>query len=75
MRPYLEKPFTKKEVVEWLKVKAMSSSPSTSKKKEKKVRAYIRYLRSKSDAKCLPLRVWQTEGQRSSRTCSASETL
>jgi hypothetical protein len=28
-RPYLEKPFTKIGLVEWLKVKAMSSSPST----------------------------------------------
>jgi hypothetical protein len=33
MRPYLEKPFTKIELVEWLKVKALSSSPSTGKKK------------------------------------------
>jgi hypothetical protein len=33
MRPYLEKPFTKTGLVEWLKVKALSSSPSTSKKK------------------------------------------
>jgi hypothetical protein len=29
MRPYLKKPFTKKGLVEWLKVKALSSSPST----------------------------------------------
>jgi hypothetical protein len=28
-RPYLEKPFTKIGLVEWLKVKALSSSPST----------------------------------------------
>jgi hypothetical protein len=33
MRPYLKKPFTKIGVVEWLKVKALSSSPSTGKKK------------------------------------------
>jgi hypothetical protein len=26
-RPYLEKPFTKKELVEWLKVYALSSNP------------------------------------------------
>jgi hypothetical protein len=33
MRPYLEKPFTKKiGPVEWLTVKALSSSPSTTKK-------------------------------------------
>jgi hypothetical protein len=35
-RPYLEKPFTKIGLVEWLKMKALSSSPSTAKKKEKK---------------------------------------
>jgi hypothetical protein len=29
MRPYLEKPFTKTGLVEWLKVKALSSNPST----------------------------------------------
>jgi hypothetical protein len=32
---YLKKPFTKIGLVEWLKVKALSSSPSTGKKKEK----------------------------------------
>jgi hypothetical protein len=31
-RPYLEKPFTKIGLVEWLKVKALSSSPRTAKK-------------------------------------------
>jgi hypothetical protein len=35
MRPYLKKPFTKIGLVEWLKVKALSSSPSTSKKQNK----------------------------------------
>jgi hypothetical protein len=30
-RHYLEKPFTKIGLVEWLKVKALSSSPSTTK--------------------------------------------
>jgi hypothetical protein len=29
MRPYLKKPFTKIGLVEWLRVKALSSSPST----------------------------------------------
>jgi hypothetical protein len=29
--PYLEKPFTKTVLVEWFKVKALSSSPSTEK--------------------------------------------
>jgi hypothetical protein len=36
LRTYLEKPFTKIGLVEWLEVKALSSSPSTAKKKEKK---------------------------------------
>jgi hypothetical protein len=36
MRPYLKKPFTKIGLVEWLKVKAVSSSPSTEKRKVKK---------------------------------------
>jgi hypothetical protein len=31
-RPYLNKPFTKIGLVEWLKVKALSSRPSTEKK-------------------------------------------
>jgi hypothetical protein len=35
VRPYLEKPFTKIGLGEWLKVKAVSSSPSTEKKKKK----------------------------------------
>jgi hypothetical protein len=33
LTPYLEKPFTKKGVVEWLKVKALRSSSSTAIKK------------------------------------------
>jgi hypothetical protein len=33
LRPYLEKPFAKIGLVEWLKVKALSSSPNTEKKK------------------------------------------
>jgi hypothetical protein len=36
MRPYLEKLFTKIGLVEWLKVKTLSSSPSTKKRKERK---------------------------------------
>jgi hypothetical protein len=32
-RSYLGKPFTKVGLVEWLKVKALSSNPSTEKKK------------------------------------------
>jgi hypothetical protein len=36
VRPYVEKPFTKIGLVEWLKVKALSSSPSTAKQKRKK---------------------------------------
>jgi hypothetical protein len=31
MRPYLEKPYAKVGLVEWLKVKALSTSPSTTK--------------------------------------------
>jgi hypothetical protein len=34
-RPYLEKTHHKKGLVEWLKVKALSSNPSTAKKKKK----------------------------------------
>jgi hypothetical protein len=34
VRSYLEKPFTNIGLVEWLKVKALSSSPSTAKKKK-----------------------------------------
>jgi hypothetical protein len=33
MIPYLEKPFTKIGLVKWLKVKALSASPSLKKKK------------------------------------------
>jgi hypothetical protein len=36
VRPYLEKPFTKIRLVEWFKVKALNSRPSTAKKKQKK---------------------------------------
>jgi hypothetical protein len=35
MRPYLEKSFTKIGLMEWLKVKALSSNPSTEKTKKK----------------------------------------
>jgi hypothetical protein len=31
VRPYLEKPFTKVGLVEWLKMKALSSSPGIAK--------------------------------------------
>jgi hypothetical protein len=34
MRPYLLKPFTKMGLVEWLKVKILSTNPSTVKGKE-----------------------------------------
>jgi hypothetical protein len=36
VRPYLEKPFTKIELVEWLKVKALSSSSSMAQRRKKK---------------------------------------
>jgi hypothetical protein len=35
VRPYLEKPFRKIGLVEWLKVKALSSNPSTAKQTNK----------------------------------------
>jgi hypothetical protein len=38
MRPYLKNIYQKKGLVEWLKVKALNSSPSTKKKKKKKAR-------------------------------------
>jgi hypothetical protein len=44
VRPYLKKPFTKIELVEWLKVKAPSSSPSTAKKKKKKEKKRTSYI-------------------------------
>jgi hypothetical protein len=34
VRPYLKEPFTKIGLVEWLKVKALSSGPSISKKEK-----------------------------------------
>jgi hypothetical protein len=37
MRPYFKKPFTKIGLVEWLKVKALSSNLSTTKKKKKEL--------------------------------------
>jgi hypothetical protein len=36
-RPHLEKPFTKIGLVEWFKVKTLSSSTSTEGKKEEKI--------------------------------------
>jgi hypothetical protein len=36
VRPYLEKPFTKIGLAEWLKVKALSSNPTPPPKKKKK---------------------------------------
>jgi hypothetical protein len=39
-RPYLEKPFRKIQLVEWLKVKALSSSPSTA-HTQKKVQNWL----------------------------------
>jgi hypothetical protein len=41
MRPYLKNPFTKIGLVEWLKMKALSSSPSTGGEK-KKMSAFAR---------------------------------
>jgi hypothetical protein len=36
MRPYLKKPFTEIGLVEWLKVEALSSDPSTTKTNRQK---------------------------------------
>jgi hypothetical protein len=41
-KPCLKKPFTKIGLVEWLKVKDVSSSPSTAKKKKEKNSTLIR---------------------------------
>jgi hypothetical protein len=38
VRTYLEKPFKKIGMMAWLKLKALSSSPSTEKKKKRKKR-------------------------------------
>jgi hypothetical protein len=35
-RPYLEKPFTKIGLVEWLKIKALSSTAKTKQQQQKK---------------------------------------
>jgi hypothetical protein len=36
VRPYLKKIYHEKELVKWLKVEALSSNPSTAKKKKRK---------------------------------------
>jgi hypothetical protein len=36
-RPYLKKTLHKKELKEWLKVKALTSSPSTTKREKKRI--------------------------------------
>jgi hypothetical protein len=46
--PYLKKPFTKIGLVEWLKVKALSSSPSTKKKYTKGLKSTYRLQHSGS---------------------------
>jgi hypothetical protein len=51
-RPYLEKPFTKKGLVEWLKVKALSSNSSTAKNNNKKKTSTVDQQEGAS--------VWQT---------------
>jgi hypothetical protein len=40
-RPYLKKPVTKIGLVEWLKVKILSLSPSTTKKKKHSISCWI----------------------------------
>jgi hypothetical protein len=49
IRPNLEKPFTKIGLVEWLKVKALSSSPSTSKRKERSENRQSPFLKGLSE--------------------------
>jgi hypothetical protein len=44
VRPYLKKPFIKIGLVESLKVKALSSSPSTAKKKEERKKRLSTHL-------------------------------
>jgi hypothetical protein len=39
-RPYLKKPFTKIGLVEWLKVKALSSNPSNTKQEYTSIRHF-----------------------------------
>jgi hypothetical protein len=41
MRPYFKKPFTKIGLDKWLKVKTLSSSPSTAKKKKRKKKLIV----------------------------------
>jgi hypothetical protein len=52
VRPYLEKTHYKKGLVEWLKVKALSSSPRTTKKKKKGLngeKCYVNFSSRKSE--------------------------
>jgi hypothetical protein len=50
-RPYLEKPFTKTGLVEWLKVKSLSSSPTTGKKKrEREIKNHHQIVSNKKTA-------------------------
>jgi hypothetical protein len=41
MRPYLKKTHYTKGLVEWLKVKVLSLSPNTEKKKKKKIKKQL----------------------------------
>jgi hypothetical protein len=54
MRPYLKKAFTKTGPVEWLKVKALSSSPSTAKKKKKKI-DIVKLMKTKQKKRTLKI--------------------
>jgi hypothetical protein len=49
-RLYLKKPFTKIGLVEWLKVKALSSSPSKTKKKSLAIRGNTLYPQNPESA-------------------------
>jgi hypothetical protein len=63
MRSISKKPITKKGLVEWLKVKALSSSPSTAKKEKKEKRQKCHYFSSSF----FLIQNWRTGEQ--SRSC------
>jgi hypothetical protein len=41
MRPYLKKNLCKEGLVEWLKLKALSSNPSTAKEKKRNIKSSL----------------------------------
>jgi hypothetical protein len=69
MRPYLEKPFRKIGLVEWLKVKALSSRPVLQKKKKKVARTFLASLFCDDTQVSVPL------PSQSSHACASSPSL